>query len=141
MGNYSFFLTTRNNAKDCKINWQQMDTELLFKFYPLKCCYEAPNQHETLEDVAKSLDETKFIGYLTDGVLMALKEFSCHLIPYGCFPRLYYRYEGDYKLWCFEFIPGTDIINILTSPYTESCEMEEILLIPDQAVWKYRYQL
>ena len=109
MGTYSWFVTTRNNAAGCAINWDAMNTNLLFKSYVLKRCYKTTT---TLQEVAEQFDESKFIGYLTDEFIAALHEFCRNLVPYGCFPRLYYTYEGDEKLRCFEFIPGSGVITI-----------------------------
>lgn len=94
-------------------------------------------QPKTLEEVAKEFDESKFIGYMTREFIAALKEFNNNLEPYGSYPRLYYTYEGDDQLWCFEFVPGTDIINILTTPYSETKDN----LNPDLIIWNSRGQL
>jgi hypothetical protein len=111
MGTYSWFVSTRNNAAGCAINWDAMNTDVLFKCYPLKRCYKTTSN---LQEVAEMLDESKFIGYMTDEFIAALYEFCRNLVPYDCFPRIYYTWEGDDNLWCFEFVPGTTAITIFT---------------------------
>jgi len=114
MGTYSWFVSTRNNAAGCVINWDAMNTDVLFKSYVLKKCYKKTSN---LQEVAEKFDESKFIGYMTDEFIAALFEFCSNLVPYDCFPRLYYTYEGDDNLWCLEFVPGTTAITIFTFNY------------------------
>lgn len=123
MGTYSWFITTRNNAEGCKINWEAMDTEKIFKSSVLKHCYHSSPRPETVLEVAKQFDERKLIGYLTNDILEALYEFSKQLIPYGCFPRLYYDYEGDDQIWCIEFVPGSKQINWFVFNYENLLEV------------------
>lgn len=115
MGTYSFYLTSRNNATGCKIDWKSMDTKKLFQSYTLKNCYM---KMDNLEEVAKELNETKLFGYHTESLMEALDEFTRHLIPYDCFPRVYYEYEGGDYLICYEFIPGSHF-NVLLFDYNE----------------------
>ena len=113
MESYSWLVTTRNNADKCKIKWESINTENLFKSKMLQICYENRSSLETLQDVATMLDDTKLMGYLNNKYLVALRELSKNLIPFGSFPRIYYDYEGKNQLWGLEFIPGTENINIL----------------------------
>jgi hypothetical protein len=113
MGNYSWLVTTRNNAEGCKIDWDSMDTNLLFKDYHLQDEYKKDKNErcKTLAEMAEIWDDTKFCSYFDEPYIMALQEFCRHLKPCGSHPRLYYDYEGFDQLWCLEFVPGTDIIN------------------------------
>jgi len=114
MGTYSFYVTSRNNAKDCKIDWSKMSTDIIFQSRVLQRCY---NKSETLEDVAKEFDESKLFGYLTPALIEALIEFNLHLQPNGCHPRIYFDYEGDDIAMGLEFVPGTTVLNILRYDY------------------------
>jgi len=115
MGTYSFYITSRNNAQACKINWDKMDTTILFKHSRLETCYE--EKLENLELVAKRLDESKLFGYFTDEVIDAFAELCKNLVSYGSFPIIYYDYEGCDEVQALEFKPGTANINILRYNY------------------------
>ena len=114
MGTYSFYLTSRNKAKGCIINWDAMDKNKIFKSYVLQKSYKTT---VTLEDVANNFDESKFFGYMTPEFIDALIEFNLHLVPYGCHPKIYYDFEGEDAVKGLEFIPGTENIYILSLPY------------------------
>ncbi len=114
MGTYSFYLTSRNKAKECVVNWNAMDKNKIFKSYVLERCYQ---KARTLEDIAIGFDESKFFGYMTQEFIDALIEFNLHLVPYGCHPKIYYDFEGEDAVKGLEFIPGTDNVYILSLPY------------------------
>jgi len=128
MGTYSFYFTSRNNAAGCKINWQAMDTDKIFKFWVLKKCYTVVSN---LEELAAELDETKLFGYHTEEVMEALAEFTKHLEPYGSFPRLYFEWEGGNNLVCYEFIPGFHF-NVTMIDYEED---DELCDLPEKQGW------
>lgn len=141
MGTYSWYLTTRNNAAGCKINWTTVNTDILFKNHYLKSFY---NKYDNMQELAEQLDEKKFIGYLTQDFIFALKELSKNLIPYGSFPRIYYEYEGDDKAYCMEFFPGTEHFNLhvcdseTNKTDNESLKLlkERLLLSPESKGWR-----
>jgi len=110
MGTYSFYLTTRNNAKDCKIDWNSINTDVLFRFSKLKHAYKIAN---TLQELAEMLHESKLFGYLTEDMKQALLELNYHLVPYGTYPRIYFDYEGSDVIHALEFIPGQNHMNII----------------------------
>ena len=116
MGTYSFYLTSRNKAKDCIVNWNAMDKNRIFKSYVLQNCYQ---NARTLEDVAIKFDESKFFGYMIPEFIEALIEFNKHLVPYGCHPKIYYDFEGEDAVKGLEFIPGTDNVYLLSLPYND----------------------
>lgn len=112
MGNYSYLVGLRNNSEDCIIDWDNMNLNNLKSYY-IQNEYTKPVEEraKTLADMAKVLNDTKLCGYLDADYIMTLEEFCKHLIPYNCHPRLYYKFEGWHEIWCFEFIPGTGIVN------------------------------
>lgn len=116
MGTYSFYLTSRNKAKDCIINWNAMNKNIIFKSYVLQKCYQTAR---ALEDVAIKFDESKFFGYMTPEFIEALIELNKHLVPYGCHPKIYYDFEGEDAVKGLEFIPGTDNVYLLSLPYND----------------------
>ena len=139
MGTYSFYLTSRNNAKDCKINWAAMDKNKIFKSYVLQNSYESTT---TLEEVAKNFDESKLFGYMTQEFIEALIEFNKNLVPYGCHPKIYYDYEGSNDLVGLEFIPGTEYINIINCSYNHLLQYATddeydgiVKSLPDSSGW------
>ncbi len=91
-----------------------MDKDVIFQSRVLQRCY---NKSETLEDVANEFAESKLFGYLSHELINALIEFNLHLQPYGCHPRIYFDYEGDDAAMGLEFIPGTDVLNLLRYDY------------------------
>lgn len=113
MGNYSWLRALRNNPEGCIINWNAMNTSKLYMNYHLMCEHEKPENEraKTLADMAHIWNDTKFVGYFDKDYITALQEFTLHLKPYDCTPRLYYEYEGWEELWYIEFIPGTEIVN------------------------------
>jgi len=125
MGTYSFYLTSRNNAQACKINWHKMDTTVLFKSYRLEQCYDM--KLDNLELVAQKLDESKLFGYFDEDLIDAFVEFCKHLVPCGSFPIVYYDYEGSDEVQALEFKPGTENINILRYNYSHLTNNETTL--------------
>ena len=128
MGTYSFYLTSRNNAAGCKINWQTMNTDKLFKFWPLKKSY---NVVSNLEELAEELNEIKLFGYHTEDLMEALNELAKGLEPYESFPRLYFEWEGGNNLVCYEFIPGSHF-NVTMIDYEEG---DEVCDLPERKGW------
>jgi len=119
MGNYSWLFATRNNAKGCRIDWASMNTEKLFRSALLEETYSDSERPDTLEDMAQIFHDTKFCNYLDEDYIVALGEFTRHLIPYGSFPRLYFEYEGYSAAYCFEFYPGTSTIMMTTLKFSQ----------------------
>ena len=107
-----------------------MDTTKLFKWWILKKCYGVVSN---LEEMAQEFDETKFFGYHTEDLLEALGEFTKHLEPYECFPRLYFSYEGGEHLICYEFVPGSHF-NVLLYDYEES-DADALYEMPEKKGW------
>jgi len=116
MGTYSFFLTTRNNAENCKIDWESMNEECLFGFKAFERRYKIATN---LEEVAKSLDESKLFGYFTYDLKSALYEFNAHLIPESKAhpPQIFFTWEGDDEVLGLEFHPDKGRIYILGFDY------------------------
>ena len=147
MGQYSFFLTTRNNAQECKVNWGAMNTSVLFNSDVLKECFLDKENYPTLQQVAERFNETKFVGYIGQKMIDALIELNKNLVPCGSSPRIYYNYEGADEVWCLEFTPRADFITLLTfnygyllpvgDEYGYGTARRRILLsIPEQPNWK-----
>ena len=145
MGTYSFYLTSRNNAAACKINWHKMDKNILFKSHRLELCYDM--KLDNLELVAQQLDESKLFGYFTEEAIDSFGEFCKHLVPYGSFPIIYYDYEGSSEVQALEFKPGTANINILRYDYgnlinneTTFSEAKNIMrTFPEKSNWTTDY--
>jgi len=111
MGNYSYLKMVVNNANGCRINWDKANTAKLFKHWLMEDVYKLKDERpETLADMAKKWDDTKFVGYLDNDYIESLMEFCRILEPCDTFPRLYYDYEGYDQLWYLEFYPGTEKI-------------------------------
>ena len=140
MGTYSWYITSRNNADTCKINWKSINTDILYKSTVLQSCYEEAHKYPTLQKVAERFDETKLMGYLTHDFIMALMELSNNLIPNGSFPRIYYEYEGSDTLWCLEFIPGKRVVHMQTCDYkiseTHADKKKFLSELPENGVWE-----
>ena len=105
-----------------------MNTERLFKFWPLKKSYTIVSN---LEELAEELNETKLFGYHTDELMEALTELAKGLEPYDCFPRLYFEWEGGEKLVCYEFIPGSHF-NVMLLEYKDG---DELCDLPEKQGW------
>ena len=105
MGTYSWYLTSRNNAESTQINWGP-------NIFDHGVLIDAYGSLKTLEEVGKAFHERKLFGYLTDSVWEDLRYLSACLVPNGCFPRLYYSWEGNDDVFCIEFVPGSPIVNI-----------------------------
>jgi hypothetical protein len=114
MGNYSYFVAALNNAAACAIDWDAMDTSILYKDYHLEDEHKKPAEEraKTLADMGAVWHGSKFIGYLNADYIAALMEFTRHLAPCGAHPRLYFEFEGYDELWVVEFVPGAGIVNI-----------------------------
>jgi hypothetical protein len=117
MGTYSFFRNSKH-ATTCKINWNSVNTETLFKFSPLKRAYD--KRCETLEDIGKELNETKLFGYMTSDVIDAILELNRHLVPENGtdLPTLYFEWEGGDIAQALEFYTGTELVNSMSYDYS-----------------------
>ena len=117
MGTYSFFRYSKN-ASTCKIDWDSVDTNLLFHFSALERAYE--KRCETLEDVAKEMNEAKLFGYLTWELKGAIFELNRHLLPENPVdvPTLFFEWEGGDVAYALEFYTGTELVNILSYDYS-----------------------
>lgn len=122
MGTYSFYLTTRNNASGCKIDWESINKELIARCSVLERCYD--DKVNSLQEVAERFIEYKLFGYLDYELKSALVEFCSHLIPFGSHPKIYFDYEGADWVYCLEFIPGTFTINIYVLDYSHLVSSE-----------------
>lgn len=114
MGTYTFYLTTRNNAEEYIIDWDSMNTEVIFKFRPLESAYK---EKTTLQEVAEEFNESKLFGYMSWDLTDALFEFNRHIKPIinntNPPPILYFTWEGANWLYALEFFPGKEKIHIL----------------------------
>jgi hypothetical protein len=116
MGNYSWLVATRNAADSCRIRWELADVAKLrggeynYRLKEEILALPIAERPQTLGALAAVLDDSKFVGYLDAGYIGALQELGRILEPVegGCFPRIYYEYEGWDEVWFFEFYPGTE---------------------------------
>ena len=114
MGNYSWLVAMRNAAESCRIRWELADVAKLrggnYNYRLADICRKPiAERPQTLGALAAVLDDSKFCGYLDAGYIGALRELGRILDPSGgCFPRIYYEYEGWDEVWFFEFHPGTE---------------------------------
>jgi len=117
MGTYSFFRNSKH-ASTCKIDWDSVDTETLFKFRPLERAYE--KRCETLENVGKEMDESKLFSYLSWEIKEAIIELNRHLVPADSShtPTLYFEWEGGDIAFALEFFTGTEMVNVLEYDYS-----------------------
>ena len=125
MGTYSWYLTSRNNAGSCQINWGAN----VYEHHVLKDAY---GSLKTLEEVGRAFDEHKLIGYLNDSLMEDLQSLSASLVPNGSFPRLYYSWEGNYDMYCIEFIPGSPIVNL----YVLEDVQDPTASVPEESGWR-----
>ena len=144
MGTYTFYLKTKNNAEEFLIDWNSMNTDIIFKFWPLKRCYK---NKFTLQEVAEEFNESKLFGYFTYDLKSALYEFNLNIIPNinNKNPISYYSWEGDNSAYALEFFPGTEKIHILRYDYNHLLskdwtweEYHKVLNnVPDLDGWEY----
>lgn len=114
MGTYSFYISSRN-TEGVTIDWDSMNTEVLFKFRPLERSYK---ECKTLDEVGMEFNESKLFGYLDSPLIAALYEFNAHLIyaddshadPELQGPTLYYEWEGGNIAYGLEFNPRSDVV-------------------------------
>jgi hypothetical protein len=117
MGNYSFLRAVRNNPELCKIDWDSLEKDTILNDWCLVSAYE--KRLPTMKEMAERWNETKFIGYMDALYIEALKALCKVLKPYGQNPRLYYEYEGMCQIWCIEFVPGTEEVNVAVYDYLD----------------------
>jgi hypothetical protein len=125
MGTYSWYITSRNNAGSCKIVWESN----IFTHHVLRNAY---GTLQNLEEVGKAFHESKLFGYLDNTLIEDLRYLSTCLVPNGCFPRLYYSWEGNNDVTCLEFIPGSPIVNM----YVLEDVQDTNDTVPEQSGWK-----
>ena len=111
MGTYTFYISSKN-AEECQIDWDSMNTEVLFKFRPLERCYK---KCTTLNEVGLEMNESKLFGYMSGDLIAALYEFNAHLInkEYDLDiqgPTLYFEWEGGNIAYALEFFPNSNTI-------------------------------
>jgi hypothetical protein len=114
MGTYSFYISSRN-TQGVTIDWDSMNTEILFESRVLKSCYK---ECKTLDEVGMEFNESKLFGYLDSDLVAALYEFNGHLIysddshadPELQGPTLYYEWEGGNIAYALEFNPKSNVI-------------------------------
>jgi len=111
MGTYSFF---EYSAGDCVVDWDAMDTDVLFKFRRFEFIYE--KKLTLLSEVGAALDESKLFGYMDYPFFAAFNEFNRHLVPNGQNPLWIFSYEGDDNSRGLRFYPG-DKIEILNGEW------------------------
>ena len=133
MGTYTFFRNSKD-ASTCKINWDSVDTENLFRFRPLEHAYD--ERCETLEDVGKLMHESKLFGYLSWEIREALIELNRNLVPADSShtPTLYFEWEGGDIAFALEFFTGTEMVNVLEYDYSHL--MKDNQKLPCDEVFK-----
>lgn len=143
MGTYTFYLTSRGNASECKINWSTVDVDIISKCSRLAIAYE--KRCNSLQEVAELLNESKLFGYLTYELRCALLELNSNLVPTSQEqeqPTVFYTWEGDNSVIALEFYPGTDKLLILSYDQGEYEDNKDVLLSIadlDRKLWKVFY--
>lgn len=125
MGTYSWYITSRNNAGSCEIFWGSN----IFSHHVLQKAY---GTLKTLEEVGNAFNECKLFGYLTTELIQDLRYLSFCLVPNGCFPRLYYSWEGNDDAFCIEFVPGSYNVKI----YVLDNVHEPSESVPEHSGWR-----
>jgi len=117
MGTYSFYIGSRGSAEDYEIDWESMDTNILFKSRVLERCYK---KSKNLEEVGKEFNESKLFGYFDYDMAMAIYEFNAFLLPLELTddrPVLYYEWEGGNIAYGLQFDHENDCVNELSFDY------------------------
>lgn len=117
MGTYSFYIGSRGNAADYEIDWESMDTDILFKFRPLERSYK---KCKNLEEVGKGFNESKLFGYFDYDLIGAIYELNAFLLPLELSderPVLYYEWEGANIAYGLQFDHENDCVNQLSFDY------------------------
>lgn len=117
MGTYSFYIGSRGSAADYEIDWESMDTDILFKSSVLERCYK---KSKNLEEVGKEFNETKLFGYLDYDLIGAIYELNAYLLPLELTeqrPVLYYEWEGGNIAYGLQFDHENDCVNQLSFDY------------------------
>lgn len=144
MGTYSFYIGSRGNASDYEIDWESMDTELLFKSHVLERCYK---KSKNLEEVGKKFNESKLFGYFDYDLFAAIYELNSFLLPLELTderPVLYYEWEGANIAYGLQFDHENDSVKQLSFDYeylvSERLTSEEfddvIKVLPDLEGWE-----
>ena len=139
MGNTTYYIGSRNNVKECKIDWTKGRKEILCKSLFIQLALEA--NIETVASLPEYMTEMKCLGYLGPDDCEAFAEFSRCIIPNGCFPRLYFRVEGTDECVFFEFIPGTPNVQYGTIHMDTTFTPDDNRRIEDEDEYTHRIQL
>lgn len=117
MGTYSFYIGSRGSAADYEIDWESIDTDILFKSSVLERCYK---NSKNLEEVGKEFNESKLFGYLNYDLIGAIYELNAFLLPLELTeerPVLYYEWEGGNIAYGLQFDHENDCVNQLSFDY------------------------
>jgi hypothetical protein len=117
MGTYSFYIGSRGSASDYEIDWESMDTDILFKSRVLERCY---TKCKNLEEVGKEFNESKLFGYFDYDLIGAIYELNAFLLPLELTdtrPVLYYEWEGANIAYGLQFDHENDCVNQLSFDY------------------------
>ena len=117
MGTYSFYRGSRGNAADYEIDWDSMDTEILFKSSRLECYYK---DCKNLEEIGEAFNESKLFGYFDYDLSMAIHELNACLVPKELTeqkPVLYFEWEGGNIAYGLQFDHENDCVSQLSFDY------------------------
>ena len=145
MGTYSFYIGSRGSAAEYEIDWESMDTDILFKFRPLQRCYK---KSKNLDEVGKAFNESKLFGYFDYDLIGAIYELNSCLLPNELTderPVLYFEWEGANIAYGLQFDHENDFVNQLSFDYdhliNEKMSSEEIKKViqrlPDLEGWEW----
>jgi hypothetical protein len=145
MGTYSFYIGSRGNAADYEIDWESIDTEILFKSSRLECCYK---NCKNLEEIGEAFNESKLFGYFNYDLIMAIHELNAFLVPLELTderPVLYFEWEGANIAYGLQFDHENDCVNQLSFDYDHlvnqrmtSEEYNQVIQgLPDLEGWEY----
>lgn len=145
MGTYSFYIGSRGNAADYEIDWDSMDTDILFKSSVLNRCYK---KCKNLEDVGRELNESKLFGYFDYELICAIYELNAFLLPLELSderPVLYFEWEGANIAYGLQFDHENDCVNQLTFDYNHlvnesmtSDEIHDVIeSLPEMEGWEW----
>jgi hypothetical protein len=145
MGTYSFYIGSRGNASNYEIDWESMDTDILFKSSVLERCYK---KSKNLEEVGKEFNESKLFGHFDYDLIGAIYELNAFLLPLELSdirPVLYYEWEGGNIAYGLQFDHENDSVNQLSFDYeylvSERLTSEEfddvIKVLPDLDGWEW----
>jgi hypothetical protein len=145
MGNNSLYIGSRGNASNYEIDWESIDTELLFKSSRLEYCYK---NCKNLEEIGEAFNESKLFGYFDYDLIMAIHELNAFLLPLELTderPVLYYEWEGGNIAYGLQFDHENDCVNQLSFDYEylvsermTSDEFSDVIkVLPDLEGWEF----